>query len=103
MVLENPKLFLRAHHEFKREQPAEKPPLLQDLELIAAMARRASPRFDSDLLDPEEHETLKLALKQALFDLDRLSQRMAKEENSHVESKPENSHFNRRMQRPPSA
>ncbi len=93
LVLENPKLFLRAHQEFKREEPAEKTPLLQDLELIAAMARRASPRFDSALLDPEEHETLKLALKQALFDLGRLSQRMEKEENSHVESKPENGHF----------
>ena len=92
LVLENPKLFLRASREAEQE-PTEKTPLCRDLEVIAAMARRALRRFDSELLDPEEHETLKLSLKQALLDLGRLGQRMEKEEKSDVDSQLESRDF----------
>lgn len=97
-VLEDPKLFLRARREFEPEKPAGPAQLLRDFEIIAAVARRALRRFDQNAPNPAERETLKLSLKRALFDLGQLSQRIDKEENSRVESKPENSDFGALLQ-----
>jgi ParB family transcriptional regulator, chromosome partitioning protein len=89
-ALDDPKLFLRACREMQETDPPEVRPaegLFRDLELVSAVARRASRQWRqvADMLDPAEREQLALCLQQALDDLEKLSRRM-KKECAHVES-----------------
>jgi len=79
-VLESPELFLRAQRELE-ELPVQVRPaavLLQDLELVGKLARRAERKWreGSGVMSPDEQEEVKRCLDQALSDLTRLRRRM---------------------------
>src|SRR5260370_24462474 len=75
-VLESPELFLRARREVE-ESPVQVRPgkvLLQDLELVGKLARRAERKWreGSEAMSLDEREEVKRCLEQALSDLSRL-------------------------------
>lgn len=95
-LLEEPELFLRARRELQ-EPPVALPgteALLRDLELMAALARRAQKQWRqiATPVDPEERANLSRCLQQARADLDRLSQDIHKE-NTDVDCQPTDDHL----------
>jgi ParB/RepB/Spo0J family partition protein len=92
-VLESPELFLRARRELDALPVQVRPAkvLLQDLELVGKLARRAERKWreGSGVMSPEEREEVKRCLEQALSDLSRLAKRMDEEE-PHAEPEPAN-------------
>lgn len=102
-VIEDPKLFLRARRELKEKSVTQGAAegLVRDLDLIGAIARRAQRRCQEAfaLMDPTERENVKRCLKQAVVDLTRLSKRIEKEEQTHVDSEPQDSDFGASSQR----
>jgi hypothetical protein len=92
-VLADPNLFLRARREVEQEpipiDAAEE--LKRDLDIIGAVARRASRRWQEipGSLDCSQHTQVLLCLKQTIADLSRLSDQIEKE-NRNAETRPEN-------------
>jgi len=89
-LIADPKLFLRARREIEEEDPvavqsAEE--LIRNLDIIGAMARRATRQWSEAVrtMDPSERENASFCLQQAIFDLSRLSDKIEKE-NGYVES-----------------
>lgn len=85
LVLEDPRLFLKARAEAAREGDARKTPvahLLDDLRILGAVARRASGRVRRGTLDDahdEERKRIRIALTEARAELDTLGTRMDQE------------------------
>jgi ParB/RepB/Spo0J family partition protein len=105
-LLGDPLLFLRTRRELQNEPPPSASPseeLLKDLDLVGAIARRASRRLAALAgLAPEPREELRRAAEQALADLGRLHKRLSapqeKEETSNAE--PESAHGDPGAERP---
>jgi ParB/RepB/Spo0J family partition protein len=96
-VIADPKLFLRARREIEQEDPvsaraAEE--LLQSLDMVGAIARRAARQWReaAGTMDEAERESTWLCLQQAIDDLTRLSDKIEKE-NGYVESESADSNF----------
>jgi len=91
-VIDDPKLFLRARREIEEEAPEgvrAGEELLRNLDMAAAIARRASRQWReaAAAMDDAGRENAWLCVQQAIEDLTRLSDTMEKE-NGYVESEP---------------
>jgi ParB/RepB/Spo0J family partition protein len=91
-ILEDPALFLKARREVVKQQPDAGPPaagLLRDLEMVSAIARRASRRWrqTAAVMDSADLDRAQHCLEHALDELGRLSRRI-EQEKPHAEQKP---------------
>ncbi|NLT67832.1 MAG: ParB N-terminal domain-containing protein [Acidobacteria bacterium] len=89
-ILDDPKLFLRARREIEEEDPEgvrAGEELLHNLDIIGAMARRATRQWReaAGTMNHAERENAWLCVQQAIEDLTRLSNKIEKE-NGYVES-----------------
>jgi ParB/RepB/Spo0J family partition protein len=84
-VLSSPELFLRAQRELEEAHPVEvraADALLQDIDLVGKLARRAERKWreGSAVMTPAEREEVTLCLEQALLDMVRLKRRIDEED-----------------------
>lgn len=91
-ILEDPGLFLKARREVERDTPPDRSTamdLLRDLEMVAAVANRASRRWNraGPLLDVTELDQARHRLERAIDDLGRLARRIDTE-IEHVKQTP---------------
>jgi len=83
-ILDDPTLFLKARRQMENDQPGEKPAaadFVRDLEIILAVAKRASRRWRSvaGLMTADEVDCARHCLEKTVDDLCRLARRMEKE------------------------
>jgi len=94
-LIDDPKLFLRARREIEQEDPVSVragEEFLRNLDVVGAIARRTERQWGEAVrtMDDGERENAWLCVQQAIADLTRLSEQMAKE-NGYVESEPADS------------
>jgi ParB family chromosome partitioning protein len=83
-ILEEPALFLKARREIGKQQPEADPPttgLLRDLEMVSAIAHRASRRWrqTAALMDGVDLDRAHHCLQRAMDELSRLARRIEQE------------------------